>query len=261
MSEQIAGTTPNAETQTGQQAAQQTQQQQTPNTAQTHTAQAQPSVEELAKQVEAYKQQLEVAQNSARYHQSQADKLRTGVLAATGTQQPVDPLAEDVKFFTDDGYPEADARKMAAFVDRKMKPVITRLESANATIRATTQVDAVLQAAYVSEPELLSIPEIAEYARKELQAAALAGQGGYITPEYAIACAAQAWAEKNKPWKQSAQIQQPAPQTIRGPQTIGFLPGQQGFTPAGQPATPTISPEVAALTKQMADYMNIPKKP
>jgi hypothetical protein len=263
--QQAAQTGPTGE----QQAAQQTQAtqaaQQTQAADTTQQAQASPQAEELQRQLTELKEQNRIANESQRHWQSQADRFKAQAQGLLGVQPQADPLAEDVKFWLQRGYPEKEARDMVEFTHQKLSGIQQQNQQLQQTIQATTAVGQAFQMAAGDKDygALFGDPEIANQVHQELQRCALGGQGNFVTPEYAKEIAALAYTHKSKPWlAQTGTAIQPTQQVQqRQPSPIFNFMGPQGanYAPAIQTAKP-VNPAVQAVGQDILSHFGI-KKP
>jgi hypothetical protein len=245
------------QTQANTQATQQASTQQASQTTGQQTTQQsqQPSIEELQKQIQERDEKLRVTSESARHWQSQADRFKQ---VALGSQPQVDPLAEDIKFFTAQGYDEKDARSLVEFTNRKVSGLQQQNQNLQNSLQASSMIGQILQSAAQDKDyiPLFNDPDIAFSVNQELQRVALLpGQkDANQLVEYAKAYAETVYTTKHKPWLQPNQSAQ-QPQAPQQRPFLGFNGNlQPGYTPvAAQPKAS--DPTVDALALKMAQHM------
>lgn len=214
------------------------QEQQAAVTAQPEPGADQPTPEQIAQwrtqaeQATALQQQLQQASESARYHQSQASRYQQALAHVNGNPNAIqpntpDPLAQDVKFWTDQQYSEKDARAMAQFMNAKLAPLQQTLQAT----QYQTQVGMAMQQAHAT-PQLRGLMENPEvYSQVEAGLRNWAAQGGQPDVNMVNELAMRAYGELQ--WKAQQQPQaQPAPAPPYQPQpnfTQGAWRPQQGY--------------------------------
>lgn len=216
-------------------------------------------------EIETLRKELERERNAARHFQSNFDRAQQQIQALSGVAPRQDPLAEDVAFLKQKGYPEENARDIAEFMNRKLEPLQQHNMQLQASMRGTITAQQAYQDAAAADPGLFADPKIGQAAWESLNAAAQAGRLEYITPGYAKHVAATAYAMEKQPWNQAPQ-QPPAPQPMQGFRPAGLPPISFGGPPSGyppqhfqqQPTGP--SAEANKLAAEMGAYLGIPPK-
>lgn len=225
----------------------------------TQPAQASPSAEELGRQLAELKEQNRIATESARHWQSQADRERQRTQALAGVTPQADPLAEDIKFFTAQGYEEKDARMLVEFTNRKVAGLTQQNQSLQQSMQASSAIGGIIQQAANDKDyaPLFADPEIANAVHQEMQRCALSGQANMVTPDYAKAVAEGAYASLRRPWLQNPGTTQQATQQ----QPMGFLPfngPMPGYSPAGlQQQAPQRPPGAEIHDREIAERFGI----
>jgi len=221
----------------------------TPQPAPSPAAPATPSPE-IAK----LQQELDQYKNSARHFQSEKDRLAAQLQAVTGATPKADPLADDVKYFTAQGYEEKDARHLAGFINQKLQPLQQQNQQLQSALHGQSQVQRVMEEAAAKEPGLFNDPAIYRATYESLNQIAMSGDSRYMNPDYAINFGAGEWSVRNKPWAQ--QQQAPPPQQFRPAGSMSFAGPQGGYVPH-QPPQQLSDPAVDAMTLRMAQRAGI----
>jgi hypothetical protein len=130
-------------------------------------AQSQPNPADLQKQIDDLRKQNQEAQQSARYHQSQADRLRAALGAPNqpNQEQQYDQFVSQIaaKHKVDAN----DAKRLIPFIQELQMPMAQELQMLRAQSQNNVSLSPAMQAAFTQRPDLLSDPDI--YMQTEAQ--------------------------------------------------------------------------------------------
>lgn len=213
----------------------------------------QPSVADLQRQLAELNTRYETADKSAKYFQSQFDRVRTAVQP---NQPQQDPLAPYVKSLTDQGYEEKDARAIASTQYAMMQPLLQQNQQLSAALQGNAMLGDVMRQAWQKAPQAFADPAIAQAVEQELRTYAM--QGHRIDPDMVIDTAAihhfrSQWMKAGQP-----------PAVPQVPPNLGSQFGSAspfGGVPQHRQAAPqdpmANSPEAQAYKQQMRQFFGL----
>lgn len=213
----------------------------------------QPDVADLQRQLAELTRQRETAEQSARYFQSQFDKVRSAV---SPNQPAQDPLAPYIKQYTDAGVDEAQARLLVQNQYAMVQPLIQQNQQLSAALQGSSQVQDVMRQSWTKVPQAFSDPNIAQQVEAELRQTAM--QGRPIDVDYAIDLAAiltqrNAWLKPNGA---------PPPAAAAPNFTSQFGPASafNGMPQRAQAQAAQLTPEQQAASDAVRQYWGLPTK-
>jgi len=197
----------------------------------------------------------------ARQQQSRADQATARMQALAGIQPKADPLADDIKRFTDKGIAPEDARLFAGFVQEKVSQVEQKYQQQSAALQATQYVEDAIGFVGNKYSSYFQDQSVVNEIRNTLRQDALQGRSDLINNEDYILDLAfmangrrQMQAAANPTQHRQQQVAQNNNQSI--PSMMGS--GSQ-FRPAlpiqNQPAA---NPLVDQMASQMESYWKQP---
>ncbi len=191
--------------------------------------------------------------NLNRTVQARNDQVTNQLRAVTGATPQVDPLADDINYFTKGGLNPDDAKLVAGFVHQKVSKLEQQYQQQAQAMQASSQVQSVYDTAARQNPQLFADQNYARAAWNALQQAAI-NQPQYVTPEYAEAVAKQEWADaywKSQQPNAPLQTQQFQPAPIQHQNIPSFNGPSGGFTPALANQPKAVSPLVAKFNEDI----------
>lgn len=218
-----------------------------------------PSVEDLQRQLadaRQYETRFKDTQQAYTQSQQELQRLRqvAGALTGQAIQAPSDPLAGDVKFFTDQGYAEKDARSLATYMNQKLAPIQQQQQQFYQATQQQMQASQLLGNMAQQNPTLFPTQQV--YDQVSEMVSNFARQGGQLSPEFIEDAAAVANYRYRKGLPQQATPQQLPPQVFAG----GMIRTSPGYAPQAQPQNQAMTPEQSAANDLVLKTFNLPKK-
>lgn len=216
-----------------------------------------PSVQELQQALAQREQALN--QQQEQYRHLQADYTRKAQalahLTGGGVLQPAappDPLAQDIHYWTEQGYNPKDARAMAQYVNGKIAPIQQQLSQQLQSVQYAGQVDVTLRDAWGKYPQVFSDPAVSNRVDQELRY--FASQGGQPTEQMALQIAFIAKGEADLARAAQPNAAPPVQPNFMANGTWGPRPGYAQPAPT-KPQPVQFAPEVMAFEADLQARM------